>query len=636
MRRMLSAVAVFAALFSIPVTALSAEWTTAYASLKRTSYQSGEPVAPPFAVAWEYSGGEELLCAPLVAMDRAFLTTRTYHVSSLNLADGKVVWAFTGPRSLDEIVSFDAMTGNIRWRYKLDAPMVHTPQIGHAIVFAGTEAGTLYAYDQNKGTLSWSKALGAPLTLASADVSLMVVGSGTALVGLNPADGATAFRAELGTAPAFFPVLETEGAFVPLPRAVVALDRLGAVRWTAASAKAVTAPLVVTGDGVLVGSADGTVRLLKRTDGSAVWETILAGTPHSLSGAAGTVYVGTREGTLVGLRLLDGAKLWSAALGHGAVTGVALAGGRLLVTAESWTGALVPAPGAPTNLGLKKAGDSGKLTWDAPAPNGSAISAYRVWRRRGAMVSQAGIVAADSASFTERLLPGEVSYEVSAISVNGAESVHSGGASLVKGEKLLRRLAVLPVPYDPKKGALEIGFELSAGARVTWDVVDAEGTVVMDERTAMLPKGLASQSWDGLRRDGRQVERGIMRVRIRANADGEEDSEAKAFPVDWRTDLPPAGPQGGPANAAETGGGASGGGYSAASGSAGTAASGENMPEYQPGSPDGGGPSVQPGPTDNGASDGVHHDNGVRDHGQGEGRNGAGQGKGQGSDKGKK
>ena len=589
-------------------------------------------MAPPFAVAWEYSGGEELLCAPLVAMDRAFITTRAYHVSSLNLADGKVMWAFNGPRGLDEIVSFDAVTGNVRWRYKLDAPMVHTPQIGHAMVYAGTQLGTLYAYDQNKGTPVWSKSLGAPLTLASADASLMVVGSGAALVGMNPADGATVFRAELGAAPVFFPVLETEGAFVPLPRAVVALDRAGAVRWTVASAQAVTAPLVVTSDGVLVGSADGTVRFLKRTDGSQVWETILAGTPHSLSGAAGTVYVGTKEGTLVGLRLSDGAKLWSAALGHGAVTGVALAGGRLLVAAASWTGALVPAPEAPSNLGLKKAGDSGKLTWNAPAPNGSPISAYRVWRKRGAMVSQAGVVPAGSESFSEKLMPGEVAYAVSAISVNGAESTHSAEASLVKGEDLLRGLSVSPVPFDPKHGPLEIAFDLSVGARVTWDVVDAEGAVVIDERTAQLPRGRASLVWDGTRRDGRPVERGTMRVRVRASADGDDDSEAKVFPVEWQTDIAPTGPQGGSAGASVAGGGATGNSSAASSASA----------SVSPSNP-GGASTTQPGAVDNGAGTGTggtgttgSHDNGVRDHGVGEGRDGAGQGKGQGADKGKK
>jgi outer membrane protein assembly factor BamB len=619
MKRTLKVVAVITALFSIPVIGLSAEWTTAYACLKRTSYQSGEPVAPPFAVAWEYTGGEELLCAPLVAMDRAYLTTKAYHVSSLNLADGKVVWSFNGPRGLDEIVSFDAVTGKVRWRYQLDAPMVHTPQIGHAMVYAGTTMGTLYAYDQNKGTCAWWKRLGGPLTLASADATLMAVGSGTALVGLNPADGATMFRTELGAVPATFPVVETEGAFVALPNAVIATDRSGVIRWNVPSAKPITSPLVVTVDGVLVGSADGTVKLLKRTDGSVVWETILAGTPHSLSGAAGTLYVGTREGTLVGLRLADGAKLWSAALGHGAVTGVALAGGRLLVTAASWTGALVPAPEAPTGINLKRAGKSGVLAWTAPAPNGSAISAYRVWRKRGSMVSQAGVVPANSLSFSESLLPGEVSYEVSAIAVNGAESTHSSGASLVKGEELLKGLSVAPLPFDPKKGPLEIGFVLATGARVSWDVVDAEGTAVIDERTAQLPKGMAALSWDGICRDGRPVERGTMKVRVRATADGEDDAEAKVFPVEWKTDTHQAGPQGGPANA---GGGS-------ASGSA-SAASGGSSSAPNPG----GASSTQPGSVDNGNSG--HTNNGVRDHGVGEGRDGAGQGKGQGADNGKK
>lgn len=586
--------------------ALSNEWTTAYAGLGRTSYLAGETVAPPFAVAWEWTGSGDLLAAPLVAMDRAFVTTKGLLVTSLELATGKVVWGFTGPRSADEIISFDSVTGQVRWRDRVDAAVVHTPQIGHPVVYVGSAAGTLTAFNQNGGTRMWSVALGAPLTLAAVDASLLVVGAGSALVALNPATGATLFRVELGSAPAFFPVLDRTGIIVPLSGHVVALDRAGNEVWRVASGKPVTAPVAVTLSGVLAGSADGTVRLLSRADGAVVWENILAGSPSSISGTADTVYVGTRQGSLVGLRLADGAKLWSAALGHGAVLGASLAGGRLLVTAGAWLGALVPAPEAPANLSLRRKGNEGILAWDAPAANGSAISAYRVWRRRGTTVSPAGVVPAGNASFSEKLLAGDSSYAVSAVAVNGAESVRSPEASLVKGEPLLKRLSVSPVPYDPKRGALSVSFELSDSAKVAWSIVDAEGQTVMDERSVLLPKGEAALAWDGADRLGQAVARGTLQVRVRATAQGETDSAVRAFPVDWSADAPAHSASGAsPVNAATEGGVLPGG-------------------------------SGAVSPSDGGGAASGRHDNGVRDRGQGEGRDGAGQGKGQGADSGKK
>ncbi len=585
------------------------EWTTAYASLARTSYLAGEPVAPPFAVAWEYRAKDALLCAPLIAMDRAYVTTRGFLVSSLDLAKGTVIWAFEGPRGPDEVISFDALTGKIRWRERVDGNVVHTPQIGHMVVYVGTAAGTLYAFNQHEGKLMWSARLGAPLTIAAVDATLLVIGAGPALVGLNPATGATVFRIDMGEPPAFFPVLAPTAIYCPLPKAVVALDRTGKELWRSSFAKPLSSPLAVTKDGVLAGCVDGTVRLIGLADGSARWEEILAGTPTALSGTADTVYVGTKQGTLVGLALSTGAKLWSAALGNGAVSGVALAGGHLLVTAGSWLGTLLPAPAAPAGVGLRKEGKRGLVSWETVAGNGSPISAYRIWRRRGATVSLAGTVPAGVLVFTDDLLAGEAAYAVSAVGSNSAESARSGEVTLVKGEPILRRLAVAPLPYDPRVGALAITFELTAGARVEWSIADAEGQAVTDVATVLLPKGPAALAWSGTDRAGRTVERGTLNVVLRASAEGDTDTASRTFPVEWGAgDGPAVTPAAGPAGGAAPGEG----GTSAASGG--------------DGSSPGDGASGGSGTAGKGGK-------GVRDHGKGEGRDGAGQGKGQGYDK---
>jgi hypothetical protein len=279
-------------------------------------------------------------------------------------------------------------------------------------------------------------------------------------------------------------------------------------------------------------------------------------------------------------------------------------------------------------VALVRDGKSGKLTWVAPQPNGSAISAYRVFRRRGTNVTTLGPVA--SPGFGEPLLGGEVGYQVSAIGANGAESARSGEVTLARGEPLLKRLTVGPMPYDPRAGRLNVSFDLREAARVTWRVVDAEGKALTDEATVQLAQGPGALVWDGRNRSGAVAEPGVYRVELKATAAAETDAQAKAFPVNWAAIdtgsgalAGPGAAGGGTAAAAGLGGGTTG----AASGTGGSGAAGTVS--------GGGSAGSSPGST---VSDpaGGHGNNGVRDHGVGEGRDGAGQGKGQGSDHGGK
>jgi outer membrane protein assembly factor BamB len=587
--------------------AVAGDWTTAYAGLARTSYLAGEAVAPPFALAWEYTSELSLKGAPLVALGRTYLCTEQYYVWSLDINDGSVKWKHDEPRAENEVRCYDALSGEQRWTAKVPGKLVHTPQVMQTVVYAASSEGSLSAFNQFDGKLMWSVPLAAPVTLASADASLVVIGAGTTVAGLDPKDGKTLFTADLGGPATAFPALAEEGFYVLLGDGVVALDRAGKERWRVPLAKPAWAPPAVTKAGVLVGSVDGAVVLLSRDAGAVVWKKVLAGTPSALSGAADTVYVGTRQGTIVGLRLSDGAKLWSADLGHGPIDGAALAGGRMVVTAGKWVAALLPAPEAPANVRVAKAGGAAVVNWDAPVPNASPLSAYRVWRRRGQTVGMVGVVPAASPSFRQDQLPGDASFMVSAVAANGAESVRSGEAGFAKGEPLIRRLSLAPMPYDPATGALTVSFDLRTGARVTWFVVDAEGLAVTAEKTEALPAGPATLSWNGMTRQGLRAEPGAYQARLKAVADLEADSGAKTFLVAWDVKGPGTSGLAPGAGSASTVGGVSGGG---------APTGGQSSPG---GSASGGGdPSGKPG---------------VRDHGQGEGKDGAGQGKGQGLDK---
>jgi len=587
------------ALIAPGVPALAGDWTTAYAGLARTSYLAGEAVAPPFALAWEYTSELPLKGAPLVALGRTYLCTEQYYVWSLDLNNGDVKWKHDEPRSENEVRCYDALTGEPRWTAKVPGKLVHTPQVMQTVVYAASSEGSLSAFNQFDGKLMWSVPLDAPVTLASADASLVVIGAGTAVVGLDPKDGKRLFTADLGGPATAFPVLTEEGSYVLLSEGVVALDRMGKERWRVPLAKPAWAPPAVTKAGVLVGSVDGAVVLLLRETGAPVWRKVLAGTPSALSGAADTVYVGTRQGTIVGLRLSDGAKLWSADLGHGPVDGAALAGGRMVVTAGKWVAALLPAPEAPANVRVAKAGGAAVVNWDAPVPNASPLSAYRVWRRRGQTVGMVGLVPAASPTFRQDQLPGDASFMVSAVAANGAESVRSAEAGFARGEPLIRRLGLAPTPWDPASGNLTVTFDLRDGARVTWYVVDAEGLAVTNEKVEALPRGPASLGWNGFTKQGLPADPGAYQVRLKAVADLDADSGTRNFLVATGRGSG----TGGLAPGAGTGPASSGGGAAGGSAAGGSSA--------------GGGTSTgKPG---------------VRDHGHGEGNDGAGQGQGQGS-----
>ncbi|MEK7477210.1 MAG: PQQ-binding-like beta-propeller repeat protein [Candidatus Coatesbacteria bacterium] len=546
------------------------DWTTAYAGLSRMSYVAGEALAPPFALQWEATLPTPLKGAPIVSglLGHAYLCTETLQVWALKLSDGSVAWKHDEPRDLREVKCYDALSGALRWTQRVDGTLIHTPQVGQNVVYVATSLGTLYAFNQLDGKAMWQVALGSPLTLPAADAALVLIGSGSSLVGLNPANGAKVFTTDLGSAIGSVPVLADDGAYVALGDAVVAVNRAGGVRWTAKLLKPAWAPIAVTKAGVVAASVDGGVKLLARADGGKVWETVLAGTPNAVSGAGDVVYVGTRQGTVVGLRLTDGAKLWSAAPGHGVIDGVGVSGGRVLVTAGTWVGSLLPAPDAPDQLALGKDGKNSRLTWAATSPNGSPISAYRVWRRRGQSVAMLGTVG--TPGFGEPLVAGEVGYQVTAIAANGAESGKSVEVTLAKGEPLLRKLAVGPLPLDPRTGTLTVTFDLRETARITWVVVDAEGRAVTDERTVSAAAGAGSLIWDGRNRTGAPAEPGVYRVTLQATAAAETDAQARAVPVLWGAG---AGPTTGPLAGPASGGGASAAGQSGGGTSAGTSSS---------------------------------------------------------------
>jgi hypothetical protein len=256
----------------------------------------------------------------------------------------------------------------------------------------------------------------------------------------------------------------------------------------------------------------------------------------------------------------------------------------------------------------------------ASHPNQAPISAYIVWRRApDGSWNKVGLAGTADRSFNAGGITGNAFFAVSALAVDGANSILSREAAIDAHEPLVTGFAVGPRPYLQGRGPLRTGFTLRERARITWDVTDAEGQPVTEERTEFMWAGTRMVEWDGRERNGQPAPVGVYFVRLRAAVDRETEEMAGAFPLMWSYEPSD---QGALAGAGD-------GGWEAgkpASGGAGTGATVGGPGTGAPGS----GAGVADGATGKG-----HGNNGVRDHGQGEGRDGAGQGKGQGDEKGK-
>src|SRR5690606_362453 len=97
------------------------------------------------------------------------------------------------------VVALDATTGEPRWIAGTDAPVwPSAPLLIGDVLYIGSDAGTVYAFDAADGSLSWSAQIGEavlwPLT-ADATGTVIVAAGWRELVALDSATGAELWRA---------------------------------------------------------------------------------------------------------------------------------------------------------------------------------------------------------------------------------------------------------------------------------------------------------------------------------------------------------------------------------------------------------------------------------------------------------
>ncbi len=258
-------------------------------------------------------------------------------VDAFRLADGSLLWAFTGGDVRDfsayaapafspdrqmmvvgdyggRLYALDPHNGTLKWSF--EGPQSHfvaAPLVTSQTIYAPNADGTLYALDL-QGNLRWTFQAGDPLwgTPVTDGQRLYVPSLGHALYALNLDDGSVVWQVKLDGALASQPTLVDGvlyvGTFANQVVAIAAED--GQKLWTApASGWVWSAPAYADGT-LFVGDLGGQIMALDAKTGQEKWR-INQGGPVIGQPAVddGAVYVTTENGVLIALTT-EGKPLW--------------------------------------------------------------------------------------------------------------------------------------------------------------------------------------------------------------------------------------------------------------------------------------------------------------------------------------
>lgn len=168
--------------------------------------------------------GASPVSSPVLSRDgkRFFIVGNDQTIYSVDIAQGKVVSAtplagltdetpaILGTRMVaaggENLVAMSTSNGAVVWSLKLDGRIMGSPAGqglagGKGTVYAGTDAGTLYAVDLSTGKTKWKTSLGNSVTgTPLVTPGAVFVGTGNGLfVAAKPADGTIAWRYRLHT-----------------------------------------------------------------------------------------------------------------------------------------------------------------------------------------------------------------------------------------------------------------------------------------------------------------------------------------------------------------------------------------------------------------------------------------------------
>ncbi len=333
-----------------------------------------------FALLWRFRAGAAVSNTPVVAAGRVFVANAKGEVVAADL-QGEPLWSVKltkGTREdgtpeeevidaplacFDEVLligtadgtlyALDAATGEEKWRYEVDEPILGTPNLlsvpvagegadRAAVVVVSQSDGVLHSVDLADGEPIWktegvSRCDGSP---AVGD-GLVVFGSCVAALHVfSAADGKLERDIEVGADSEVAGGVAVYGDAVftgsRSGRVLQANLRTGDILWVNEDSEdeVFTTP-AVSRDSVVFASSDGYIYALDRETGDRRWTFDTNGTPSSPVIARDKVVV-TSDGFLHVVRLDDGAPVWSYEVSD-VITGPAVVGRMIIVGSEDGT-----------------------------------------------------------------------------------------------------------------------------------------------------------------------------------------------------------------------------------------------------------------------------------------------------------
>lgn len=146
---------------------------------------------------WTVDAGNSAPAAPAVSGGVAYFAADDGELFALDVATGRLVWqAETGADDLSspavaggfvyinteqQMIALDAATGELQWRADLVGTVsgqtnlfVSSPAVADGVVYAGTDAGIVFAIDAATGAERWRLDLGSSITSSPAVIDGMV------------------------------------------------------------------------------------------------------------------------------------------------------------------------------------------------------------------------------------------------------------------------------------------------------------------------------------------------------------------------------------------------------------------------------------------------------------------------------
>ncbi|MBM3475760.1 MAG: hypothetical protein FJX75_21040 [Armatimonadetes bacterium] len=247
---------------------------------------------------WRFDAGEAVVGSPLVTLSgHVVFGSRNGAAYAVDVVSGRPVWTHPtgGPVTASPVKSpqpLAVVDSSGRERTERD------------VIFCASEDGQLYALAERDGQVLWSVNTGAPVrsTPVAWDKKVLVVNEEGVALALHGSDGREAWRQQLPGSPGGSPSIDGTRAIVPLRVGrLVGLDlATGEAESTAEIPGQIgSTPIGVQGPLLYVGSANGHLYGLDRSNGAVRWD-FATGAPISASPAVahGQLVCGSEDGSV--------------------------------------------------------------------------------------------------------------------------------------------------------------------------------------------------------------------------------------------------------------------------------------------------------------------------------------------------